>query len=463
MQRILVVDDERSMREVLKIMLEKEGYIVSLASSGEAARSMIETNPFDLILTDMRMPNGGGLVVLESAKKTNPHVPVIVMTAYASTENRLEAMRIGAFDYISKPFKNDEVHLIVKKALEQEGLRQENLLLRKELDDRYGFCNIIGKSPQMEEVFDLIRQVSDTKINILISGESGTGKELVARAIHFNSSRRGKPFVPVNCGAIPENLIESEFFGHKKGAFTGAYFNKKGLFKAADGGTIFLDEIGDLPLTMQIKLLRVIQERTFLPVGATEDEEVDVRVVAASNKDLKKEVAAGRFREDLYYRLNVIQIQLPPLRERQSDIPLLANFFLEKYKKELGKDIVKISDEAMELLKKYPFPGNIRELENIIERSVALERHNVILPETLPEQLHQTWPSLFKLHERHIPPEGIDLDRIMNDLERTLLLEALQRAGGVKKKAAQLLRISFRSIRYRLDKHNIDTGKDDEE
>ncbi len=461
MDRILIVDDEPSMLEFLEIMLKKEGYAVSTAKSGEEAIARLGQEPFDLVVTDIQMPEVTGLDVLRRAKDVAPDAAVIMITAFASAETAVEAMKEGAYDYITKPFKVDEIKLVIKNALERRNLSRENLLLKKELKSKYNFSNIIGSSPEMLKVYSLIQRVAGTRTNVLISGESGTGKELVAKAIHYNSPRRDKPFVTINCGAIPENLMESELFGHKKGSFTGAVANKIGLFEAANEGTIFLDEIGELTPPIQVKLLRAIQERTFKPVGGTEDVTVDVRIISATNKDLEKEVAAGTFREDLFYRLNVIQIKLPPLRERREDIPILAQHFLEKYAKELGKDIRKISAEAMNLLTAYSYPGNVRELENIIERSVALESSNVILQESLPSFLarREAGPGGFGVVP-DIPPEGVNLEDLVGALERTLLLKALERTNGVKKKAAKLLKISFRSMRYRLEKYGIDAKED---
>ncbi|HEY8370461.1 MAG TPA: sigma-54 dependent transcriptional regulator [Thermodesulfobacteriota bacterium] len=461
MDRILIVDDEASLLEFLEIMLAKEGYAVVTARTGAEALARIGQETFDLVITDVQMPEVSGLELLRRVKEVSPDTAVIMITAFASAETAVEAMKEGAYDYITKPFKVDEIKLVIKNALERRNLSRENLLLKKELKTKYNFSNIIGSSPEMLKIYNLIQRVAATRTNVLISGESGTGKELVAKAIHYNSPRKDKPFVTINCGAIPENLMESELFGHKKGSFTGAVANKMGLFEAAHEGTLFLDEIGELTPPIQVKLLRAIQERTFKPVGGTEDVTVDVRIICATNKDLEKEVAAGTFREDLFYRLNVIQINLPPLRERREDIPILAQHFLEKYAKELGKDIRKISAEAMALLQQYSYPGNVRELENIIERSVALESTNVILQESLPTFLtrrDETKGTFGVVPD--IPAEGVNLEDLVGALERTLLLKALEKSNGVKKKAAKLLKISFRSMRYRLEKYGID-AKDD--
>jgi two-component system response regulator PilR (NtrC family) len=458
--KILVVDDEQSMREFLDIMLKKEGYKVSLASNGEEVLKYIGKDIFDLVLLDIRMPKMDGITVLRKIKSTSPETVVIMITAYDSSDTAIKAMKEGAYDYIPKPFKIDEIKLIIKNALEKKHLQKENILLKQVVRDRYVFENIIGQSPKMLALYDLLEKVAPTKTNVLITGESGTGKELVAKAIHFNSPRKEKPFVTLNCGAIPEALIESELFGHMKGAFTDAIATKKGLFEVADEGTIFLDEISELPLMMQVKLLRVLQNREFKRVGGTEDIHVDVRIIAATNKDLEKAVKEKRFREDLYYRLNVIQIKLPSLRERREDIPVLAAHFLKRYSEELNKNISGISPEALHLFLNYEYPGNVRELQNIIERAVALgtdqelTAHNLRI--YLDEQIH-TKKGMIDLD---IPNEGIDLEKVVEDLERTLLLKALDKTRGIKKKAAELLHINFRSMRYRLEKYGLNDGPD---
>ena len=468
-EKILIVDDEKSIRDFLEIMLKKEGYKVASASSGEEALKLVNQINYDLVISDVRMKGMSGVELLKSIKEINPETVVLMVTAYASVDTAIDAMKAGAYDYIAKPFKIEEVKHIIKNALDRKRLETENILLKKELKSKYGFANLIGTSQKMLEVYAIIKRVSDTKTNILITGESGTGKELVARAIHYEGSRKDKPFVPINCGAIPENLLESELFGHQKGAFTGAVANKSGLFEMANEGTIFLDEITEIPVQLQVKLLRVIQERNFRRVGSVEDISVDVRIIAASNKELGKEVKEGRFREDLFYRLNVIPIHIPSLYERQEDIPLLSQHFLEKYCKELGKDIKKISGKAMEFLVKYPYPGNIRELENIIERAVALEPTDIILPESLPEYIRKveggrlvvadtkesgkalSHPPLLEFH-----PDGLDFEKTVGDFEKAIVLKALENSNGVKKKAAEMLKISFRSFRYLLQKYGIE-------
>jgi two-component system response regulator PilR (NtrC family) len=455
-KKILVVDDERSMREFLGIMLAKEGYSVTQCPDGETALKQMEEDIFDLAIMDIRMPKMDGIAVLERIKETAPETVVIMITAFASTDTAVQAMKKGAYDYITKPFKIDEIKLIIRNALEKKALENENVLLKRLVESKFSFDNIIGQSPKMVAMYELMEKVTPTKTNILITGESGTGKELVARAIHFNSPRKEKGFVTLNCGAIPENLLESELFGHMKGAFTGAMYNKRGLFEVADGGSIFLDEIGELPLSMQVKLLRVIQDKEFTRVGGTEQIKVDVRIISASNKDLEEAVREKKFREDLYYRLNVIQIKLPLLRERKEDIPLLAEHFIRKYTQELGKDVREISADAMKLLVNYDYPGNVRELQNIIERGIALEASNALTIENLNSYMDEQRgvkridDALFE-----IPTEGIDLETVVGNVEKDLLLKALQRAKGVKKKAAELLNINFRSMRYRLEKYGI--------
>lgn len=456
--KILVVDDERSMREFLGIMLAKEGYGVSQCPDGETALRQAGEDIFDLAIVDIRMPKMDGITVLERLREIAPETIVIMITAFASTDTAVRAMKTGAYDYITKPFKIDEIKLIIRNALERKDLEKENILLKRLVETKYSFDQIIGQSPKMLAIYELMEKVAPTKTNILITGESGTGKELVAKAIHFNSPRKEQAFVTLNCGAIPENLLESELFGHMKGAFTGAMYNKRGLFEVADGGSILLDEIGELPLSMQVKLLRVIQDKEFTRVGGTDPIKVDVRIISASNKDLEEAVREKKFREDLYYRLNVIQIKLPLLRERKEDIPLLTEHFFEKYIQELGKDIRKISPDAMKLLVNYDYPGNVRELQNVIERAIALETSNTLTVENLESYMDEQ-RGIKRIDETFfdIPVEGIDLEKVVGDLERNLLIKALERAKGVKKKAAELLNINFRSIRYRLEKYGINT------
>ncbi len=451
--RILVVDDEQSMREFLEIFFRREGFGVVTTGDVDTALVAIESDDFDVVISDVKMPGRTGLDLLQVVKEISPETVVIMITAFATTETAIAAMKQGAYDYVTKPFKVDELRLVVEKALEKKLLTLENRRLRTELRTQLRSRSLVGTSSAMQKVYDLIAQVAGTKTNVLISGDSGTGKELVARAIHDQSERRESPFVAVNCGAIPENLLESELFGHVKGAFTGAVQNKAGLFEMADEGTLFLDEIGELPQSLQVKLLRVIQDKTLRRVGGTGDHRVDVRIVAATNRKLEEEVAAGRFRDDLYYRLNVIQIALPPLRDRMEDVPLLMQHFIEKYALEAGKELQGISDAATERILAYDFPGNVRELENTVERAVALSRDGVIGLETLPPTILDPKKAEGK---SRLPTDGGSLEEMVNEYERSLLGEALERCGGVKKKAAAFLGISFRSFRYRFEKLGLD-------
>ena len=450
--RVLIVDDEKSMRDLLSITLEKEGYDVETAAGGELAIEMLHREMVDAVITDLRMPKVDGLQVLRAAKEISPDIAVIVITAVASTETAVEAMKLGAYDYITKPFKLDEVNLIVRNALERKRLRDENLYLRRQLETQHRFENIIGKSARIAVVFDTIRKIADSPSTAMITGESGTGKELVARAIHFNSYRRDKPFMSVNCGAIPEGLMESELFGHVRGAFTGAVSNKVGLFSAAEGGTLFLDEITEIPPLLQVKLLRAIQLREIRRVGDTKDMKTDVRLIAASNRDLEGAVQEGILREDLFYRLNVIPIQLPPLRERREDIPLLIAHFLQKFSKELGKDVRAVAPEAMAVLERYHWPGNIRELENVLERAIVLGGADMVGVESLPESVRRERP-VKGLESVEIPEDGLDLEATLDAIEGRYLQRALDRTGGVQTKAAELLKMTFRQFRYKLQKH----------
>lgn len=453
--RILVVDDEPGMREFLEIMLQKEGYEVETASDGREAVNLLKENDYDLAIIDIQMPMLNGIGVLKEIKSFGLETTVIMITAFASHETAIEAMKLGAYDYITKPFKIDEIKLTIKKAIDKRDLERENLRLKQELGNRYGFSSIIGRSNAIKEVFELINRISNLKVNVLIIGESGTGKELVAKAIHYNSQRSNGPFVPVNCGAIPENLLESELFGFTKGAFTGANFDKKGLFEEANGGTILLDEIGDMPLHLQVKLLRVIESREIRKLGSNQAVPIDVRIISATNKVLEDEISAKKFREDLFYRLNVIKIQLPPLRKRREDISPLCHHFLEKYTKEMNKDIKSFSSETLEILEKYHYPGNVRELENIIARSVALENTDTVTKESLPNLVKNS--EILELESTIT--SGNDLDSILGDLEKQMIENALKATNNNKTEAAKLLGITLRSLRYRLSKH----GYNDEE
>ncbi|MBI3046974.1 MAG: sigma-54-dependent Fis family transcriptional regulator [Acidobacteria bacterium] len=459
--RILVVDDEPSMREMLRIVLRRDGYDVVVAAGGQEAIQHLQAQPFDLLLSDIRMPDTGGVDVLRAAKQIDGNIVAFMMTAFASTESAVEAMRLGASDYLTKPFSMDELRLKVRQHLEARRLREENLLLKRALNSRYEFSNILGRSDAMLQVFATIQTVAATSSTVLIAGESGTGKELVARAVHFNSLRRDRPFVAVNCGAVPETLLESELFGHVRGAFTGALSNKKGLIETAEGGTIFLDEIGEMSPSMQVKLLRVLQDHRFRRLGGTEEAQADVRVIAATNQDLPKMVADGRFREDLYYRLHVLSIKLPLLRDRAEDIPLLAEHFLQHFASQMGKRVRTISAEAMQLLQAHAWPGNVRELQNAIERAVALEQTESILPETLPDEVRSAEGLAWRTGEKPalgvLPElgEGFNLEARGEEFYRHYIALALQRAGGVQVKAAELLGMSFRSFRYYVKKYNL--------
>ena len=454
-RHILVVDDELSMRELLEFMLKKEGYQVSVAQNGSQAIEMLQKGRYDLLLCDIRLGDMTGLDVLRACRKKQPNTTVVMISAYASTETAVEAMNEGAYDYVPKPFDNEELKQTIAKALDLKTLEHEKQIIDDEMKENVHFDMIVGNSPVMLHIYKMIRQVALTRTNVLITGESGTGKELIARAIHQESDRKTSPFVVINCGGIPETLLESELFGHKKGSFTGATSDKKGLFEIADKGTIFLDEIGELSMPIQVKLLRAIQERTFKAVGGNEDIVVDIRIIAATNKQLEKEVIGGNFREDLFYRLNVIEIKLPPLRERKGDLRALAQHFLDKYAREMDKKITKISAYAIDLLNKYDFPGNIRELENLMERSVALSTTNILLPDSLALSIHKRrWIEGVKDRRFDLDEvsHGVALDSILEEIERAYMLKALEVANGNKNKAAELLGISFRSLRYRLDK-----------
>jgi two-component system, NtrC family, response regulator PilR len=453
--RILVVDDERSMRELLAIVLRREGYEVLLAENGKSAVDTLEREQVDLLISDIKMPDLSGVEVLRAAKRIDPDILGIMITAFASTDTAVEAMRLGACDYLSKPFDIDLLKMKVREKIENRQLRQENVLLKRTLGLSHQFANIVGRSDKMLEVFKMIETVARTNSTILLTGESGTGKGLVAQAIQFHSLRREKPMVSLNCGAVPENLLESELFGHMRGAFTGADANKKGLLEVAEKGTIFLDEIAEMSPVMQVKFLRVLQERRFRRVGGLEELTADIRVIAATNQDLSKAVADGRFREDLFYRINVIPIALPPLRERREDIPLLAEHFLAKYNEQMEKQISGVSREAMDLLVHHEWPGNIRELENAMERAVALESTPAILPDSLPGTVRVDGAKTAPVPTEELPESGFDLEAHVQGIERGYIAEALRRAGGVQVKAADLLGMSFRSFRYYVKKYNL--------
>ncbi|MGH9310022.1 MAG: sigma-54-dependent transcriptional regulator [Vicinamibacterales bacterium] len=459
--RVLVVDDERSMRELLSIVLRRDGYDVLLAADGRAAVDTLKRERVDVLITDIRMPEMTGVDVLREAKQIDPSIVSIIMTAFASTDTAVDALRLGAADYVHKsPNAVNDLRLRVRKELERKRLQQENVLLKRALKTPHTFANIVGSSSAMMAVFELIETIAPTSSTVLITGESGTGKELVARAIHAGSARSDRPFVAVNCGALPDTLLDSELFGHMRGAFTGADTNKKGLLEVAEKGTIFLDEIGEMSPMVQVKLLRVLQERKFRRLGGTEEVEADIRIITATNRDLSKMVADGDFREDLYYRINVIPVKLPALRERQDDIPALAEHFVAKYAARMNKNLHGISGAAVACLRTYAWPGNVRELENAMERAVALERTPAVLPDSLPEDVRAA-SAAPAAASGSTPSEdltlagGFDLEQHVQDIEREYIMEALRRSNGVKKNAAELLGLSFRQFRYLLKKYNV--------
>jgi two-component system response regulator PilR (NtrC family) len=455
---ILVVDDEEIMREILEALLTREGYHVRLAASGEEGLEQARSFPFDAVLVDVMMPGMDGLALLDELKKLDEELPVMMVTAFASVETAIQAMKHGAFDYITKPFKNDEVLVVVRNAVERRQLVAENAALRQSLQAQYQrFAGIIGRSPRMKQVFDLIIQAAPSRSTILITGESGTGKELVARALHSNSPRADRAFVTVNSGNLPPDLLESTLFGHVKGAFTGAIYPKKGLCDLADKGSIFFDEIGNIPPDTQAKLLRVMQEREFMRLGGMETIKVDVRIIAATNCDLRQMVEDGRFREDLYYRLHVINIYLPPLRERKDDIPYLAQHFLEKYGAENNKKDMELSADALDLMMEYDWPGNVRELENVIERAVVLGSGARIGPELIPEHVRSA--PAFHIPKFVVPPEGISFKDVITNVEKRLIESTLEAAGGVQKKAAELLRIKPTTLNEMIKRYEIGTRR----
>jgi two-component system response regulator PilR (NtrC family) len=453
--RVLVVDDEQSMRDLLSITLRRAGYDVTIAEGGAAAIARLERETFDLIITDLRMQETDGMAVLRATRERAPETVVVVVTAYASTETAVEAMRLGAYDYVTKPFKLDEIRVTLANALERKRLRDENRALKRQLIKSGPFDGFVGRSSGMLAVFDTIHKTADSGSTVMVTGESGTGKELVARAIHQASARRAGPFVSVNCGAVAENLMESELFGHVKGAFTGAVAANEGLFAAADGGTLFLDEITEIAPSLQVKLLRAIQERQIRRVGEVRDVAIDVHLVAASNRDLARAVAEGVLREDLFYRLNVIPIHLPPLRDRREDIPLLIAHFIEKIAAAQGKPVRGVAPDAMTLLERYDWPGNIRELENVIERAMVLGSGDVIDVNALPPDLKQPSPAGDVTVD--LPVDGVDLEATLSRIEQRYIEMALERTSGVQTRAAELLQVSFRQFRYKLRKHSLRT------
>ena len=464
MPKILVVDDEPGIREMLEIYLHREGYDVTSASNGKIALSCCKKEFYDVVISDIKMPEMDGMTLLQKTKEISPDTAFIMITAFASYETARESMKEDAYDYIAKPFDVEAIKNKIDSAIAKKktsavcsGTSQDSI---PDAEIRFG---MIGQSTQIRKIYDLIPKAASSKSNVLITGESGTGKELIARALHCSSPRGGNPFITINCGGIPETLLESELFGYKRGAFTGAARDKQGFLEAAEGGTLFLDEVAELPLSLQVKLLRMVQEKTFTPVGGTQEKKVDVRIISATNKNLEKKVMDNSFREDLYYRLNVINIYMPPLRDRKEDIPLIANFFINKYSREMEKDVSEISSYSMDCLMNYQFPGNIRELENIVEKGVALATTSIMLPESLELSKLKTGSSQKTGTENaddfFISQDGIELDKILEQYEKNYVREALKMSKGSITGAARLLGISFRSMRYRLEKFKIDEQK----
>lgn len=454
-RRLLVIDDEENMRHMLSVMLQKSGYQVDTAADGLEGLTILERNHYDFILCDIKMPKMGGMQFLRASGDKLKDTTVIMMSAYGTIDTAIEAMKLGAYDYIAKPFKSDEVNLTLKKAEERESLKKENLLLREQIrkigeDNRFG--NMVGKSQVIQAVFRLAEKVAQYNTTVLITGESGTGKELIARGIHFHGDRSNGPLVPINCGGIPETLLESELFGYKKGAFTGADKNKKGLFEEAASGTIFLDEIGELPISLQVKLLRVLQENEIRPIGESKTRKIDVRVVAATAKNLENEIRRGSFREDLFYRLNVMPIQIPPLRERLEDVPLLCDHFMDRFNKALGKCITEIAPAVMSLLVKHSWPGNVRELENVVERAVVLAEGNILLPEHLPPGIGMQ-PKILQGDNAF---SGYSLKEAQKVMEERLIIKALKETGGNRTRSAKLLEISHPSLLSKMKAYRID-------
>jgi len=457
MDKILVLDDERSLCELLKVVFQKEGYEVLTTPSAKKAIEIAQGDDIDVVVSDIKLPEMNGLEVLKRLRKIKPELPVLMITAYGTIKEAVEALKMGAYDYIIKPFDVEELKVIVAKALETKRLQDENVRLRKELKDKYSLESMIGKSKKMQEIYSLIEKIAPTETTVLIQGESGTGKEMAARAIHYLSLRREKPFVTINCGALPESLLESELFGHVKGAFTDAVTDKKGMFEVADKGTLFLDEVGEMSPITQVKLLRTLQERKIRRVGGTEEIPIDVRIISATNQDLKKKIKEGFFREDLYYRLNVLSLEMPPLRERKEDIPLLVNHFLQKYCQKLGRGMKRVAPEVYNIFESYPWPGNIRELENVIERVVAIEERETITTSCLPKELLQ--PEKREI-ELEIKP-GFKLNETIEAITRDYVQKALEMSRGKLKEAAELLGVNYRSIRYLVDKFDLKAEREE--
>ncbi len=453
--RVLVVDDDPLLRDFLSETLNRTGCVVDLAATGEEALERMKEEDYDIVLSDVRMPSMDGMELLKAARGSQPDAEVVIMTAYGTVQNAVEAMKLGAFDYVLKPFSIDEIELVVKRAIEHKNLVEENRLLRTEVTSKYGFDNIVGKSPHMRQIFELVQTVAGRKATVLITGESGTGKELIAKAIHYNSPRREGPFIRINCAALPEGLVESELFGHEKGSFTGAIRQSRGRFELADGGTLLLDEISEINLHLQGKMLRVLQEREFERVGSGIPIQVDVRIIATSNRNLKKRIKDGKFREDLYYRLNVVPIHIAPLRERREDIPSLAEHFLKKYNQENNCCIQGISPKVFQMFIEYAWPGNVRELENYIERAVVTAKSRILTPKDFPKEL-----SFGKIE---VPTDEIKVGTTVQDAERKLILKTLKAQGGNRTKTAEVLGISTRTLRNKLHEYGVKDSASDKD
>ncbi len=459
MENILIVDDEKSLLELLGLVFKKEGYGVKTASSGVKALEMLDKNGIDLVITDIKMPQKTGMDILKAVKDRTPELPVIMITAYGSIQQAIEALKAGALDYVVKPFDVEELKIIVARGLEKRRLKEENILLKKDLKEKYSFERMIGKSRIMREIYDLIEKVAVTDSTVLVTGESGTGKEMAARAIHALSPRRDGQFVSINCAALPENLLESELFGHAKGSFTGAIAEKKGMFEAAGHGTLFLDEVGEMSPWTQVKLLRALQERTIRRVGGNDEIPVDVRIIAATNQDLKRRIHEGKFREELFYRLNVISFEMPPLRRRVEDIPILVTHFIQKHCEKMNKKLKRVAPEVFSLFETYPWPGNIRELENVIERLVAIEDRETVTAGCLPLEI--VAPQA-REETRFLFQSGFNMMAYIDDLSKKYVNQALAASGGNLRQAAALLGLSYRTIRYLIEKYDLKTARKEE-
>ncbi len=459
MEKILIIDDEKSILDLLSVVFKKEGYSVLTSLSAVKALELIDKEDLDLVLTDIKLPQLSGMEILKYVKENKPDVPVVMITAYGTIKQAVSAFKQGAIDYVVKPFDMDELKIVVAQGLEKRRLKQENTLLKQEFKQKYNFTNMIGKSKVMQEVYNLIEKVSASDATILISGESGTGKEVAARAIHVHSRRKDRSFVSLNCGALPENLLESELFGHVRGSFTGAIANKKGMFEVAERGTLFLDEVGEMSPTTQVKLLRALQDKRIRRVGGTEEISVDVRIIAATNQDLKKRIEQGRFRDDLFYRLNVISFEMPPLRRRKDDIPLLANHFMQRFCEGMGKRLKRFAPEVINVFESYPWPGNVRELENMVERVVAIEDRETITNKSLPDELLAPNATL---DPGALVEPGFDLNRTLDEITKSYVKQSLAVSDGRLKETAALLGVNYRSLRYLIEKHDLKNNKKEE-